>query len=129
VAGGCLFAQVVRRPNAGKVTAAALIRSYETEAQRQKLLVKKADLAQTRLSFIVNGLRRLYADEEFLTLLRAEAMHTLASPNHRYPAKFFWPPVDPRAIHLPQYKPAPSRPRSRRRKYCRARQRHPLRQR
>ena len=29
--------------------------------------------------------------------------------NHRYPAKFFWPPVDPRAIHLPQYKPAPSR--------------------
>ena len=29
--------------------------------------------------------------------------------NHRYPAKFFWPRVDPRAIHLPQYKPAPSR--------------------
>src|ERR1700730_18131023 len=29
--------------------------------------------------------------------------------NHRYPAKFFWPLVDPRAIHLPQYKPAPSR--------------------
>ena len=64
----------------GKITAAALIRSYETEAQRQKLLVKKADLAQTRLSFIVNALRRLYADEEFLTLLRAEAMHTLPRP-------------------------------------------------
>ena len=29
--------------------------------------------------------------------------------NHRYPAKFFWLPVDPRAIHLPQYKPARSR--------------------
>ena len=29
--------------------------------------------------------------------------------NHRYPAKFFWPPLDPRAIHFPQYKPAPSR--------------------
>jgi ParB family chromosome partitioning protein len=42
-------------------------------------LVKKADLAQTRLSFIVNALRRLYADEEFLTL-RAEAMHTLPRP-------------------------------------------------
>jgi hypothetical protein len=25
------------------------------------------------------------------------------------PRQFFWPPVDPRAIHLPQYKPAPSR--------------------
>ena len=29
--------------------------------------------------------------------------------NHRYPAKFFWRPIDPRAIHLPQSKPAPSR--------------------
>jgi ParB family chromosome partitioning protein len=67
-------------PNTGKLTAAALIQSYETEAQRQKLLVKKADLAQTRLTFIVNALRRLYADEEFLTLLRAEAIHTLPRP-------------------------------------------------
>jgi ParB family chromosome partitioning protein len=67
-------------PHTGKVTAAALIQSYETEARRQRLLVKKADLAQTRLTFIVNALRRLYADEEFLTLLRAEAMHTLPSP-------------------------------------------------
>jgi hypothetical protein len=38
-------------PHSGKVTAAALIRSYETEAQRQRLLVQKAALAQTRLSF------------------------------------------------------------------------------
>jgi ParB family transcriptional regulator, chromosome partitioning protein len=43
-------------------------------------LVKKADLAQTRLTFIVNALRRLLADEEFLTLLRGEAMHTLPRP-------------------------------------------------
>jgi ParB family chromosome partitioning protein len=67
-------------PHTGKVTAALLIKSYETEAQRQRLLVKKADLAQTRLTFIVNAIRRLYADEEFLTLLRAEAMHTLPRP-------------------------------------------------
>jgi hypothetical protein len=64
-------------PHTGKVTAAALIQSYETEAQRQKLLVKKADLAQTRLTFVVNALRRLLTDEEFLPPLRAEAMHTL----------------------------------------------------
>jgi ParB family chromosome partitioning protein len=66
--------------NTGKITAAALIQSYETEAQRQELLVKKADLAQSRLTFIVNALRRLHADEEFLTLLRAEAMHILPRP-------------------------------------------------
>ena len=67
-------------PHTGKITAAALIESYQDEAQRQKLLVKKADLAQTRLSFVVNALRRLYADEGFVTLLRAEAMHTLPRP-------------------------------------------------
>jgi ParB family chromosome partitioning protein len=67
-------------PHSGKVTAASLIRSYETEAQRQRRLVKKADLAQMRLTFVVNALGRLFADEEFLTLLRAEAMHTLPRP-------------------------------------------------
>jgi ParB family chromosome partitioning protein len=67
-------------PHAGKITAAALVKSYETEAQRQRLLVKKADLAQTRLSFVVNALRRLFEEEEFLTLLRAEAMHSLPRP-------------------------------------------------
>jgi ParB family chromosome partitioning protein len=67
-------------PHTGKLTAAALIKSYENEAARQMVLVKKADLAQTRLTFIVNALRRLYADEEFLTLLRTEAMHTLPRP-------------------------------------------------
>ena len=61
-------------------TAASLIQSYENEAQRQRVLVRKADLAQTRLTFVVNALRRLFADEEFLTLLRAEAMHTLPRP-------------------------------------------------
>ena len=64
----------------GKVTAAALIQSYQDEAQRQKLLVKKADLAQTRLSFAVNALRRLFADDDFVDVLRAEAMHTLPRP-------------------------------------------------
>jgi ParB family chromosome partitioning protein len=67
-------------PHTGKVTAASLIKSYEDETQRQRVLVRKADLAQTRLTFIVNALRRLFADEEFLTMLRAEAMHTLPRP-------------------------------------------------
>src|ERR1700741_3651951 len=67
-------------PHTGKITAAALIQSYETEAQREKLLVRKADLAQTRLAFIVNALRRLFEEEEFLTLLQTHAMHSLPRP-------------------------------------------------
>ncbi|RRN63482.1 plasmid partitioning protein RepB C-terminal domain-containing protein [Caulobacter sp. 602-1] len=63
-----------------RVTADSLVRAYRKETDRQKLLVKKAALAQSRLLFVVNGLRRLLADEHFVTLLRAEAMHTLPRP-------------------------------------------------
>jgi ParB family chromosome partitioning protein len=63
-----------------RVTADSLVRAYRKETDRQKLLVKKAALAQSRLLFVVNGLRRLLGDEHFVTLLRAEAMHTLPRP-------------------------------------------------
>lgn len=63
-----------------KPTAAALVRAYQKETERQKLLVKKATLTQSRLLFIVNGLKRLLAEEHFVTLLRAESMNTLPLP-------------------------------------------------
>jgi ParB family chromosome partitioning protein len=62
------------------ITATALIRAYRRETDRQKLLVKKAALAQGRLVFVLNALRRLLNDEHFVTLLRAEALHTLPGP-------------------------------------------------
>jgi ParB family chromosome partitioning protein len=65
-----------RRP----VTAESLVRAYRKEADRQKLLVKKATVSQSRLLFVVNALRRLLADDHFVTLLRAEAMLTLPRP-------------------------------------------------
>lgn len=67
------------RPNR-PVTADALVRAYRRETDRQKLLMKKAALAQSRLLFVVNGLKQLLDDEHFVTLLRAEAMHTLPRP-------------------------------------------------
>jgi len=70
----------VRSRNVKPVTAEALVRAYRKETERQKLLVKKATLAQSRLLFVVNALRRLLADEHFVTLLRAEAMHTMPRP-------------------------------------------------
>lgn len=71
----------VGRPQPSRqLTAAALVRAYQRETERQKLLVKKAALAQSRLLFVVNALRHLLADEHFATLLRAEAMDTLPRP-------------------------------------------------
>ncbi len=63
-----------------QVTTDALVRAYRKETERQKLLVKKAALTQSRLIFVVNALRRLLADDHFVTLLRAESMHTMPRP-------------------------------------------------
>jgi len=62
------------------MSAGKLIRAYRKETERQKVMVKKATLTQSRLVFVVNALRRLLADEHFMTLLRAEAMTTLPRP-------------------------------------------------
>lgn len=62
------------------VTADALVRAYRKEVDRQRLLVKKANVTQRQLLFVVNGLRRLLADDHFRTLLRAEGMQTLPTP-------------------------------------------------
>ncbi|RYG98818.1 MAG: chromosome partitioning protein ParB, partial [Alphaproteobacteria bacterium] len=63
-----------------RVTSGALIRAYQKETERQKSLIRKATLTQGRLLFVVNALRRLLNDEQFVTLLRAEAMNTLPGP-------------------------------------------------
>jgi ParB family chromosome partitioning protein len=60
-----------------RITANALVRTYRKETERQKLVIKKAALAQSRLLFIVNGLRRLLAEEHFVALIRAESLHHL----------------------------------------------------
>jgi len=59
------------------LTSDALVRAYKQEAERQKLLIKKAELTQGRLMFVVEAFRSLKGDDHFLTLLRAEGLDTL----------------------------------------------------
>jgi ParB family chromosome partitioning protein len=63
-----------------KVTSESLIRAYQRETERQKLLIKRASLARSRLLFVANAMRRLLADDHFVTLLRAEGLSTLPRP-------------------------------------------------
>jgi ParB family transcriptional regulator, chromosome partitioning protein len=63
-----------------RATADLLVRAFKKETERQKALVRKAALAQSRLIFIVNALRRLLTDEHFVTLLRAEAIQSMPLP-------------------------------------------------
>jgi hypothetical protein len=49
----------------------------EKETERQKLLIKRASLARSRLLFVSNALKRLLTDDHFMALLRAEGLDTL----------------------------------------------------
>jgi ParB family chromosome partitioning protein len=55
----------------------ALIRAFQDDVDRKRLLVRKAETTRNRLIFVTEALRKLFADENFLTLLRAEALDTL----------------------------------------------------
>jgi ParB family transcriptional regulator, chromosome partitioning protein len=78
-----------RRPTrkTAPVTSVSLVRTYQREVDRQKLLIKKAEFAQQRLLFIVEAMRQLLAEENFSNLLRAEGLDTL--PKHL--AERVWP--------------------------------------
>jgi ParB family chromosome partitioning protein len=62
------------------MSSVGLVRAYEKEADRQRLMIKKAEITQNRLLFVVEAMRQLLADENFVTLLRAEGLATMPRP-------------------------------------------------
>jgi ParB family transcriptional regulator, chromosome partitioning protein len=58
-------------------SAEALVRVYRQEADRQQLLVRKSQLAENRLLFVVTALKQLFLDENLTTLLRAEGFDSM----------------------------------------------------
>lgn len=59
------------------ITTSSLVRNYKREVERQKQLVRKAEITQRSLLFIVGALRQLLVDENLGNLLRAEGLDTL----------------------------------------------------
>jgi len=60
-----------------KTSVESMVSAYRKESQRQKLMIKKARVCETKLSFIVTAFNKLLADENFFTLLRAESLATI----------------------------------------------------
>ena len=69
------------------VTTSSLVRTYQREVERQKVVVRKAAFTQQRLLFVVSALQQLFLDENFTNLLRAEGLETLP----KYLAERVWP--------------------------------------
>ena len=65
------------RRGRSRTSSTELVRALENQAQQQRLTIKRAEMTAARLRFIVQGLHVLLGDEHFVTLLRAEDVHTL----------------------------------------------------
>jgi ParB family chromosome partitioning protein len=55
----------------------ALIRAYQEDVDRKRLLIRKAGTTRNRLVFVTEAVRKLLVDENFVTLLRAEGLDSL----------------------------------------------------
>jgi ParB family chromosome partitioning protein len=61
------------------VSSNSLIRTYREDVDRKRLLIRKANATKDKLIFVMEAIRKLLADENFVTLLRAEDLETLPS--------------------------------------------------
>jgi ParB family chromosome partitioning protein len=56
------------------LTSESMIRVYRQEADRQRLLIKKAEVTQNRLLFVIEAMRALREDKDFARLLQSEKL-------------------------------------------------------
>lgn len=59
------------------LSATALIKAYTEDVDRKRVLIRKANATRDKLIFITEAMRKLLAEENFVTLLRAEGLDTL----------------------------------------------------
>lgn len=59
------------------LSAQSMVKHYKRETERQRNLVRRANLTEARLAVVEGALSTLFRDEHFVTLLRAEGLETV----------------------------------------------------
>jgi ParB family chromosome partitioning protein len=59
------------------VSTETLLKTFQTETMKQKMIIQKAKICETRLLFAVSAVKQLFQDDHFVTLLRAEGLDSL----------------------------------------------------
>ena len=72
----------------GKPSAESMVSAYRRESQRQRLMVKKSNVCEARMTFIITAFNKLLGDDHFITLLRAESLPTMP--------KYLWSKLSPK---------------------------------
>jgi ParB family transcriptional regulator, chromosome partitioning protein len=63
--------------NSDSLSTHKMLKAYRNETARQQAVVKQAHLCQRQLLYVVAALKRLFTDESFINLLRAESLNSL----------------------------------------------------
>jgi len=66
-----------RKSSDEPVSTESLLRTFQQETMRQKMIIQKAKICETRLLFAVSAVKQLFQDDHFVTLLRAEGLASL----------------------------------------------------
>ena len=67
----------VRQSNGRAESTKDLLKTYHQETARQRMVIQKSKICETRLLFVVSAVKQLFKDDNFVNLLRAEALDTL----------------------------------------------------
>jgi ParB family chromosome partitioning protein len=71
---------VWRRKSDQPMTPTKLAQAFQAEVRRQQLVIAKTEVAEQRLLFVVAALKRIFNDDHFRTLLRAEGVGDIPKP-------------------------------------------------
>ncbi len=66
-----------RKAVEGAMSTEQLLKTFQAETTKQKMIVQKAKICETRLLFAVSAVKQLFQDDHFVTLLRAEGVNSL----------------------------------------------------
>lgn len=66
-----------RKSEVDQFSSEKLLRTYQKETARQRMVIQKANLCETRLTFVVSALKKLFEDKQFVSLLASESLDTL----------------------------------------------------
>lgn len=61
-----------------RVSANSLVRAYQRHTEKQQALLRRAERTKDRMLLLATALKRAFADEHFITLLRAEGLDTMS---------------------------------------------------
>lgn len=64
------------KPSPRVSTVEDVLAAYKQDVQKKKILVRKSEMVNDNLFFIIEALRRLYSDDNFNNLLKAEGLNS-----------------------------------------------------